>query len=115
MLQSEAAVPVRRQLAELLEAAIGARPCLALLAVIASTLADLLHDAASSVVKRAVLASAIAFRCSAFPPQDPCAGQCMQAMPSQLHGSCTRRICSRSECPQDEACMLHTGLGLQQR
>ena len=65
-LQTETAVPVRRQLAELLEAAVGARPSLASLAVILVTLGSLLHDAASSVVKRAVLASAVAFRCACF-------------------------------------------------
>ena len=63
-LHAETAAPVRRQLAELLEAAVGARPSLASLATILATLGTLLHDAASSVVKRAVVASAVAFRCA---------------------------------------------------
>ena len=61
-LQAEPAAPVRRQLAELLEAAVGARPSLASLAAILACLGALLHDPASSVVKRAVLASAVALR-----------------------------------------------------
>jgi hypothetical protein len=61
-LQHEPEIPVRCQLVELLEAAVGARPTLTTLAAILTTLHSLLDDSALTVVKRAVGASAVAFR-----------------------------------------------------
>lgn len=63
LLQTEPAVPVRKQLVEFLEAAVQhARPSLAALTSVLSTLARLLDDSAPAVVKRAISACSVAFR-----------------------------------------------------
>ncbi len=63
LLQTEPAVPVRKQLVELLEAAVRAQPSLAALHAVLCTLRQLLDDSSPAVVRRAVAACSIAFRC----------------------------------------------------
>jgi len=63
LLQTEPAVPVRKQLVEFMEAAVQhARPSLAALTSVLSFLANLLDDSAPAVVKRAISACSVAFR-----------------------------------------------------
>lgn len=64
LLQTEPAVPVRKQLVELLEAAVRAQPSLTALSAVLSTLRQLLDDSSPAVVRRTVAACSIAFRCS---------------------------------------------------
>ena len=66
LLQTEPAVPVRKQLVELLEAAVRAQPSLTALSAVLSTLRQLLDDSSPAVVRRTVAACSIAFRCSSF-------------------------------------------------
>ena len=64
LLQTEPAVPVRKQLVELLEAAVRAQPSLAALAAVLCTLRQLLDDSSPAVVRRSLAACSIAFRCA---------------------------------------------------
>ncbi|CAL8471131.1 g10673 [Coccomyxa elongata] len=62
LLQTEPAVPVRKQLVELLEAAVRAQPSLAALTAVLGTLRQLLDDSSPAVVRRSLAACSIAFR-----------------------------------------------------